>query len=64
VAFNNSPQTATSKLCVLLELFANSKSTDIIFDAVNALIDDAEEEETLCIWMKDINANVCKVIFI
>ena len=56
MAFDNSLQTATSNLCVPLELFANGKSADIIFDAANALINDAEEEETLRIWMKDIDA--------
>jgi hypothetical protein len=64
VTFDNSLQTATSKLRVLLELFSNGKSADIIFDAANALIDDAEEEETLRIWMKDIDAYVRKVIVI
>jgi hypothetical protein len=56
VAFDNSLQTATSKLHGLLELFANGKSTDIIFDA--------EEEDRLRIWMKDIDAYVRKVIII
>jgi hypothetical protein len=56
VAFNNSLQTATSKLRGLLELFANGKSMDIIFDA--------EEEDRLRIWMKDIDAYVRKVIII
>ena len=54
-------KTATSELRTLLERFANGQSMDIIFDAANALIDDANKDEELRQWFKNLNAYVHKV---
>ena len=54
-------RTATSELRTLLERFANGRSMNIIFDAANALIDDANKDEELRKWFKNLNAYVCKV---
>lgn len=54
-------QTATSELRTLLERFANGKSMDIVFDAANALIDDANKDQELRDWFKSLDAYVRKV---
>jgi hypothetical protein len=54
-------QTATSELRTLLERFANGQSMDIIFDAANVLIDDANKDEELREWFKTLNSYVRKV---
>jgi hypothetical protein len=43
-------QAATSELQILLERFANRQSMDVIFDAANVLIDDANMDEELKEW--------------
>ena len=54
-------RTATSELRTLLERFANGRSMNIIFDAANALIDDANKDQELRKWFKNLNAYVRKV---
>ena len=54
-------QTATSELRALLECFANGQSMDIIFNAANTLVDDANKDEELREWFKTLNAYVRKV---
>ena len=54
-------RTATLELRTLLERFANGQSMNIIFDAANALIDDANKDEELRKWFKNLNAYVRKV---
>ena len=53
---------ATSELRILLERFANNKSMDTIFDAVNALIDDANHDQNLQDWFKSLHAYVRKIL--
>jgi hypothetical protein len=50
-----------SELRTLLERFANGKNMDIVFDAANALIDDAKKDEELRTWFTDLNSYVRKV---
>ena len=50
-----------SELRALLERFAKRKSMDIIFDAANTLIDDANMDEELEAWFKDLKLYVRKV---
>jgi hypothetical protein len=45
----------------MLERFANGKSMDIIFEVAHTLIDDANKDEKLKVWFKDINVYVRKV---
>ncbi|KIM76054.1 hypothetical protein PILCRDRAFT_13088 [Piloderma croceum F 1598] len=54
IASNNSLQTATSKLRALLKLFANGRSMNIMFEAANTLIKDANEDDAPRNWFKDI----------
>jgi hypothetical protein len=54
-------KTATSELITLLESFANGQSMYIVFDAANALIDDANKDAELREWFKSLNAYVRKV---
>ena len=53
-------KTATSELRTLLEPFANGQSMDIIFNAAN-LINNAQRDEELRNWFKELNAYICKV---
>jgi len=53
-----------SELRALLERFAKRKSMDIIFDAANSLIDDANMDEELEAWFKDLKLYVRKVRFL
>ncbi|KAI5993190.1 hypothetical protein EDC04DRAFT_2872684 [Pisolithus marmoratus] len=51
-----------SELRELLERFANGKSMDIIFDAADALIDDARRDEEFRNWFKRLNRYVHKIL--
>ncbi|KAH7919183.1 hypothetical protein BV22DRAFT_1108163 [Leucogyrophana mollusca] len=55
-------QTATSELRALLERFANGQSMDIVFDAANALIDDARRDEEFRSWFKRLDSYVRKIL--
>ena len=50
-----------SELRELLERFANGKSMDKIFDATDALIDDARRDEEFQDWVKRFYAYIRKV---
>jgi hypothetical protein len=53
---------AMSELRELLERFANGKSIDVIFDAANALIDDAKRDEEFRNWFKRVDTYIRKVL--
>ncbi|KAI6102700.1 hypothetical protein EV401DRAFT_2061139 [Pisolithus croceorrhizus] len=53
---------ATSELRELLERFANGKSMNIIFDAVDALVDDARRDEEFRNWFKRLNNYIHRVL--
>ncbi|KAH7912681.1 hypothetical protein BJ138DRAFT_1147826 [Hygrophoropsis aurantiaca] len=55
-------KTATSELRALLERFANGQSMDIIFDAVNVLIDDGRRDAELRGWFKQFDSFIRKVL--
>ncbi|KZP14441.1 hypothetical protein FIBSPDRAFT_912787 [Athelia psychrophila] len=55
-------QTATSELRTLLERFAGGQSMDVVFDAANALIEDAKADEGLREWFKSVDAYLRKVL--
>jgi hypothetical protein len=52
---------AISELRQLLERFANGQSMDLIFDAVNALNDDARRDEEFRRWFKRLHTFMRKV---
>lgn len=52
---------ATNELRTVLERFANNKSMEPIFDAVNTLINDARTDEGLRDWFKNVDTFVRKV---
>ncbi|KAG1723281.1 hypothetical protein EDB19DRAFT_1645363 [Suillus lakei] len=54
--------TAMSELRILLERFANGRSMDGIFDASNALIDDARRDEEFRNWFHRLNTYIRKVL--
>ena len=45
---------AMTELRTLLERFANGQSLDIIFDAFNALVDDADRDKELKDWFSEV----------
>jgi hypothetical protein len=51
-------QAAIFELQTLLKRFANRQSMDIIFDTVNALIDDVNKDEELKEWFKSLNTYI------
>ncbi|KAG1792741.1 uncharacterized protein HD556DRAFT_1377609 [Suillus plorans] len=53
---------AVSELRTLLERFANSRSMDGIFDASNALIDDARRDDEFRNWFHRLNTYIRKVL--
>ncbi|KAG2338803.1 hypothetical protein BDR05DRAFT_951623 [Suillus weaverae] len=53
---------AMSELRTLLERFANSRSMDGIFDASNALIDDARRDDEFRNWFHRFNTYIRKVL--
>lgn len=53
---------ATSELRELLERFANGKSMNIIFDATDALVDDARRDEEFRNWFKRLNNYIHRVL--
>ena len=57
-------QQATSELRTLLERFANGKSLSIIGDAMQQLYKDAQQDEELRQWFRDVDAYTRKVYFI
>jgi hypothetical protein len=52
---------ATKELRALLERFANGESIDIIIDAVNALVDDAQRDKEFKDWFKKVDTYIHKV---
>jgi hypothetical protein len=56
-------QRATSELRTLLERFANGHSLDGIFGAVDQLSTDAQNDEGLRNWFKELNTYIRKVRF-
>ncbi|KDR72326.1 hypothetical protein GALMADRAFT_213339 [Galerina marginata CBS 339.88] len=52
----------TAELRTLLERFANGKSMDIITNAIDALIDDANRDEALKQWFEAVDLYVHKVL--
>ena len=52
---------AWGQLRLLLERFANGVSMDIIFDAANALAEDARNDPALEQWLENANAYIRKV---
>ncbi|EPQ50351.1 hypothetical protein GLOTRDRAFT_141540 [Gloeophyllum trabeum ATCC 11539] len=62
VAGDGSIKTATSELRTLLERFANNQSMDSIIDAVNALIEDARNDQELREWFQRVDTYVRKVL--
>jgi hypothetical protein len=55
-------QQAMKELRTLLERFANGKDMSIMFDAVNALIDDARRDPELREWFKQADAYIRRVL--
>ncbi|KIJ58511.1 hypothetical protein HYDPIDRAFT_171253 [Hydnomerulius pinastri MD-312] len=53
---------STSELRQLLERFANEKSMNGIFDAANALIDDARRDEEFRSWFKRLDTFIRKLL--
>lgn len=53
---------ATTELRTLLERFANDSSIDPIFDAINALYDDASRDEELRAWFRNVDTYSRKVL--
>ncbi|EGN94223.1 hypothetical protein SERLA73DRAFT_115180 [Serpula lacrymans var. lacrymans S7.3] len=53
---------ATSELRTLLERFANGKNMNIIFDSVNALVDDARRDEEFRAWFRRLDAFIRKLL--
>ncbi|KAF9221263.1 hypothetical protein BS17DRAFT_758156 [Gyrodon lividus] len=53
---------ATSELRQLLERFANGRSMNIIFDAMNALNDDARRDEEFRHWVKRLHTFIRKIL--
>ncbi|KAF8148712.1 hypothetical protein B0H34DRAFT_668275 [Crassisporium funariophilum] len=62
VAGDSNLQLCISELRTLLERFANGTSMDIIFDAVNALIDDTRRDEALREWFRAVDLYIRKVL--
>lgn len=54
-------QTMTTGLRTLLERFANGQSMYVVFDAADALIKDAKNDEGLREWFKSVDAYLRKV---
>jgi hypothetical protein len=52
---------ATTELRTLLQRFANGQSPDIIFDALNILVDDANRDEELKDWFGGVQTYARKV---
>lgn len=52
---------AIDELRTLLERFANNTSLDLVIDAIDALIDDANRDEHLRSWFKDVDTYARKV---
>ncbi|KAL7283990.1 hypothetical protein ACG7TL_001263 [Trametes sanguinea] len=59
---DGSLQQATSELRTLLERFANGKSLSIIGDAMQQLYRDAQQDEELRQWFRDVDAYTRKVL--
>ncbi|KAI0654930.1 hypothetical protein C8Q70DRAFT_924907 [Cubamyces menziesii] len=59
---DSSLQQATSELRTLLERFANGKSLSIIGDATQQLYTDAQQDEELRQWFRDVDAYTRKVL--
>ncbi|KAI0777372.1 hypothetical protein BD413DRAFT_467001 [Trametes elegans] len=55
-------QQATSELRTLLERFANGKSLSIIGDAMQQLYQDAQQDEELRQWFRDVDSYTRKVL--
>lgn len=53
---------AMSELRELMERFANGKSMNIIFDATDALIDDARRDEEFRNWFKRLNNYIHRIL--
>ncbi|KAF8151644.1 hypothetical protein B0H34DRAFT_801342 [Crassisporium funariophilum] len=53
-----------SELHTLLEGFANERSMDIIFDAVNAVIDDSRRDEALREWFRAVDLYIRRIGYI
>ncbi|KAF8632724.1 hypothetical protein AX15_001721 [Amanita polypyramis BW_CC] len=54
---------AIDELRTLLERFANNTSFDIVIDAIDALIDDAQRDEQLRAWFQRVDTYLRKVLF-
>lgn len=57
-------QTSMRELRTLLERFANGRSLDTIGDAIRALNDDANNDEGLRQWFRDVDEYVRRVCLI
>lgn len=53
---------ATFELRTLLERFANNKTMDGIFSAMDALIDDSRRDEELRVWFRSVDTYMRKVL--
>lgn len=53
---------ATRQLRTLLERFANNTSLDLVFNAFQALADDASRDEGLRTWFKAVDLYIRKVL--
>lgn len=49
------------ELRTLLERFANNTSMDIIFNAIDVLVDDARHDQALGDWFRSVDAYIRKV---
>ncbi|KAI0296913.1 hypothetical protein B0F90DRAFT_1953317 [Multifurca ochricompacta] len=62
VADDDVLRTSTVQIRTLLERFANGKCMDIIFDAINNLIDDAKNDEEFRKWFQSVDTFSRKVL--
>ncbi|KPI35148.1 uncharacterized protein AB675_1363 [Cyphellophora attinorum] len=59
---DNSLQSAEANLKTLIERFANSTSTDDLFDALNQIYRDAQQDPELRNWFKQVDAYIRKAL--
>ncbi|KAI0043796.1 hypothetical protein FA95DRAFT_1498062 [Auriscalpium vulgare] len=59
---DSSLQQSTTEIRTLLERFANGQSMDIIFDAINNLINDARNDDEFRQWFQSVDAYSRKVL--
>lgn len=62
VANDSKLSLSVKELRTLLERFANNTSMDVIFDAIDVLVDDARHDQALGDWFRSVDAYIRKVL--